>query len=116
MSNILDEIIAAKTKELVLQKDQVGHAELETRIAAQAPPLNLSGALMGGGVRLIAEVKKASPSRGLLRPEFDPVDLAQTYVDNGAAAVSETLPPSSSSDSDSCAGESPPPYSMSTSL
>ena len=88
MSNILDEIVAAKMKELVLQKDQVGQAELETRMAAQAPPLNLSGALMGGGVRLIAEVKKASPSRGLLRPEFDPVDLAQTYVDNGAAAVS----------------------------
>ena len=88
MSNILDEIVAAKMKELALQKDQVGQAELETRMAAQAPPLNLSGALMGGGVRLIAEVKKASPSRGLLRPEFDPVDLAQTYVDNGAAAVS----------------------------
>ena len=93
MPNILDEIVAAKTKELAVQKKQVTQRDLEIRTSAQAPPLNLSGALMGGGVRLIAEVKKASPSRGLLRPDFDPEWLAQTYVENGAAAVSVLTDP-----------------------
>ena len=93
MPNILDEIVAAKTKELASQKGNVGQHELETRISAQSPPLNLSGALMSGEVRLIAEVKKASPSRGLLCPDFDPVLLAKTYADNGAAAISVLTDP-----------------------
>ncbi|PKB63954.1 MAG: indole-3-glycerol phosphate synthase [SAR202 cluster bacterium Io17-Chloro-G2] len=93
MPNILDEIVAAKTKELVLQKSLLGQRELETRASVQPPPLNLSGALLSGEVRLIAEVKKASPSRGLLCPDFDPVRLAQTYADNGAAAISVLTDP-----------------------
>lgn len=91
--DILREIVAAKTGELARQKELVPLAELEGKIASQPPPLNLSGALLGGGMRLIAEVKKASPSRGLLRPDFDPVDLAKTYVDNGAAALSVLTDP-----------------------
>ena len=51
-------------------------------------PISLADALTGDGIRLIAEVKKASPSRGLLSPDFDSVRLADTYVANGAAAVS----------------------------
>ena len=93
MPDILDEIVTAKTKELALQKGKVGQHELETRISAQSPALNLSGALMSGEVRLIAEIKKASPSRGLLCPDFDPVRLAQTYADNGAAAISVLTDP-----------------------
>ena len=61
---------------------------LADKIASQPPAVSLSGALKAGGVRLIAEVKKASPSRGLLRPDFDPVDLARTYSSNGASAIS----------------------------
>jgi indole-3-glycerol phosphate synthase len=91
--NILKEIVAAKTGELARQKELVPLSQLEARIASQPPPLNLSGALLGGGLRLIAEVKKASPSKGLLRPDFDPVDLVRTYVDNGAAAVSVLTDP-----------------------
>ncbi len=88
MPNILDEIVAAKRQELVLRKETVPLDALQEAIAGQLRPFNLSGALLGGGVRLIAEVKKASPSRGLLCPDFDPVRLAAIYAGNGAAAIS----------------------------
>ena len=88
MPNILDEIVAAKTQELARQKLAVPLEALADKIASQPPALSLSNALKAGGVRLIAEIKKASPSRGLLRPDFDPVDLARTYSANGASAIS----------------------------
>ena len=88
MPSILDEIVAAKRGELADAKRAAPLADLARAAARLARPLNLSGALLGGGVRLIAEVKKASPSRGLLSPDFDPERLAATYVANGAAAVS----------------------------
>ena len=93
MPNILDDIVVAKREELERQKPDVPLEALERRIATQPKPLNLSGALLGDRVRLIAEVKKASPSRGLLCPDFDPVRLATTYVENGAAAVSVLTDP-----------------------
>ena len=88
MPNILDEIVAAKRGELARQKEMASLPVLEGQIAARPAPLSLADALRGGPVRLIAEVKKASPSRGLLCPDFDPVALARTYADNGAAAIS----------------------------
>ena len=88
MPSILDEIVAAKRIELAESKAERSLADLEAAAADQPRPLNLSGALLGGGVRLIAEVKKASPSRGLLRPNFDPVELAGAYAANGAAVIS----------------------------
>lgn len=88
MPNILDEIVAAKRQELALQKEQVPLAALREQIASQPVPLSLSEALSGGGIQLVAEVKKASPSRGLLCADFDPVELAGVYAANGAAAIS----------------------------
>lgn len=88
MPSILDEIVAAKRVELAESKLQISLADLEVAAGGQPRPLNLSGALLGGGVRLIAEVKKASPSRGLLAPDFDHLKLAETYARNGAAAIS----------------------------
>ena len=89
MATILDSIVAVKQDEVARRKVETPQAELERRIAATLPvPLNLSGALWGDDVRLIAEVKKASPSKGLLRADFDPEALAQSYEANGAAAVS----------------------------
>ena len=88
MPSILDKIVAAKRVELAEAKAVVSLAQLERAAAERPSPLSLADALRGGEIRLIAEVKKASPSRGLLSPDFDPVRLAHTYVANGAAAVS----------------------------
>ena len=85
---ILDKILDAKREELARHKRELPFAELEAQVKASPFPLNLSGALWGERVRLIAEVKKASPSKGLLAAEYDPAALAAQYVANGAAAVS----------------------------
>ena len=88
MPTILDQILESKRRELARHKRERSLSEMERHAKATALPLNLSGALMGPGVRLIAECKKASPSRGLLSPSYDPAALARTYADNGAAAIS----------------------------
>ena len=88
MATILDKIVEVKAREVERRKAEEPLEALKERIGSLPVPANLSGALMGDGLRLIAETKKASPSRGLLREEYDPVSLAQCYVDNGAAAVS----------------------------
>jgi len=93
MANILEDIVAAKRQEVEVQKEKVSLDALHKLMASQPKPLNLSGSLMGSGIRLIAEVKKASPSRGLLCPDFDPVRLASTYASNGAAAISVLTDP-----------------------
>ncbi|MBI2856002.1 MAG: indole-3-glycerol phosphate synthase TrpC [Chloroflexi bacterium] len=88
MATILDRIVAAKRIELERRQREEPLSTLEGRIRTLPVPLNLSGALMADGLRLIAEVKKASPSRGLLRMDYNPVALAAAYADSGAAAVS----------------------------
>jgi len=63
--------------------------ELQRRAAVAPPPRDFVAALRcAPGVALIGEVKRASPSKGLLRADFDPLDLAMTYAANGAAAIS----------------------------
>lgn len=91
MSNtgtILDEIIEAKRVALAHSKAAFSQAELEEQSKKTPFPLNLSGALWGDRVRVIAECKKASPSKGLLSPSYDPVAMALGYAENGAAAIS----------------------------
>ena len=88
MPSILDNIVAAKRVELAEAVRAVPLADVQRMASKRPSPLSLADALRGGEIRLIAEVKKASPSRGLLSPDFDPVRLAGTYVANGAAAVS----------------------------
>ena len=88
MADILKKIVEVKRKEVERLKVEVPITELERRIESQKSALSLSDVLSGDSVRIIAEVKKASPSKGLLREDFDPVDLATTYVENGAAAIS----------------------------
>ena len=93
MPTILDEIVAAKKTELASQKKAVPLELLLEQISAQPASINFADALRGDSIRLIAEVKKASPSRGLLCPDFDPVRLADAYTSNGAAAISVLTDP-----------------------
>ena len=88
--SILDEIVQHKRRELGQRRRDVPRGELERRSAARPAPRDFAGALTPkpGGVRLLAEVKKASPSRGVLAERFDPLALAETYARSGAAALS----------------------------
>ena len=93
MPTILDEIAAAKKTELADQKKAVPLERLLEQISGQPAPIDFASALRGDGIHLIAEVKKASPSRGLLCPDFDPVQLADAYSSHGAAAISVLTDP-----------------------
>ena len=86
--DILREIVAVKRRKVERLKTEAPVAELEDRIAERLTPLDFGAALRDDSVRVIAEVKKASPTKGLLRPDFDAGALAKVYVDNGAAAIS----------------------------
>ncbi len=85
---ILEQIMTDNLPELEARKRSVPMAELRQAASEQPPPLDFASALRGEHIRLIAEVKKASPSRGIIRPDFNPVEIAQTYAANGAAAIS----------------------------
>jgi indole-3-glycerol phosphate synthase len=86
---ILDRIVAGKPGEIAAARERVSEAELERRVAATPPARDFRAALeRGGEVQIIAEVKKASPSAGILRTPFDPVAIARTYEDHGAACIS----------------------------
>jgi indole-3-glycerol phosphate synthase len=89
MSTILDSIVAYKEREVALARAAVGEAELGRRVRSAPLVRDFRAALeRAPGVAVIAEVKKASPSAGLIRPDFDPVGIARAYEHNGAACVS----------------------------
>ena len=85
---ILDQIVADNRLELESRKRSTPLAELQRAALGQSPPLDFASALCGDRIQLIAEVKRASPSRGILRPNFNPVEIAQSYASNGASAIS----------------------------
>jgi indole-3-glycerol phosphate synthase len=89
MSDILDEIVASKRRELEAAQRAVPRSELEYRLETAPPIHDFRAALdVPGEVRVIAEVKKASPSAGRLRADFDAVALARIYEAHGAACIS----------------------------
>jgi indole-3-glycerol phosphate synthase len=90
MSTILERIVADKRDEVAARKRAAPRTELELRCAGLGPPRDFEAALRpdSGRVALIAEVKKASPSRGMLAADLDPVALAETYDRHGVHAIS----------------------------
>jgi indole-3-glycerol phosphate synthase len=86
---ILDKIVATKRDEIARAKERRSDAELRAAIADAPPPRDFFHVLAAeGSIKLIAEVKKASPSKGLIRADFHPVEIAKAYEANGATCIS----------------------------
>lgn len=89
MADILQRIVETKWREIAAAKSRVSEHELEAQIASSLPVRGFEQALrVPGTVRVIAEVKKASPSAGVIRADFDPVGIAHAYEQHGAACLS----------------------------
>jgi indole-3-glycerol phosphate synthase len=84
----LDKIVVEKLSELEQRQKTIPLSELEAAVREKPSPLDLAAAIKGDSLRLIAEVKRASPSKGVLNSELDPVRLARAYLQGGAAAIS----------------------------
>ncbi|MEX1096001.1 MAG: indole-3-glycerol phosphate synthase TrpC [Planctomycetales bacterium] len=89
MENVLDRIVARKRVEIA-EAQRLRPAEQLAKQLAAAPPIRDFAAALAEtpGIGLIAEVKKASPSAGVMREDFDPVAIARTYEAHGAACLS----------------------------
>lgn len=86
---ILDKIVAKKRQEVAAAKASRPEAELRAALR-DAPPIRdfFAPLAAAGPLKLIAEVKKASPSKGLIRADFQPVEIAKTYAEHGATCIS----------------------------
>jgi indole-3-glycerol phosphate synthase len=85
---ILDEILEHKAHEVEIRKQNVSMNQVGEAALLVAPPRNFRGALVRENVALIAEVKHASPSKGILIEDFNPEALGAIYASQGAAAIS----------------------------
>ena len=89
MTNILEKIVARKREEIAEAKSRRSAEELISRLAEAPPARDFVKALReAAGMGLIAEVKKASPSAGIIRADFDPIEIARTYAESGASCIS----------------------------
>lgn len=86
--NVLDRILEARRAEVDHRKRVLPEAALRYGVSAASPLRDFSAALQRATLNVIAELKPASPSRGVLRDPFDPVSLAQSFEAEGAAALS----------------------------
>jgi indole-3-glycerol phosphate synthase len=85
---ILDEIVADKSAELEATKRTMPFEKLVAMASERSKPVDVDSALRGPGVKIIAEIKKASPSKGIIRTQFNPFEIANIYADYGASAIS----------------------------
>ncbi len=89
MVDVLEKIKAYKLEDVAKRKKTAPLSEVEARAKAQSAPRGFCDALRSqSGLALIAEVKKASPSKGLIREDFEPATLAKAYAEGGAACLS----------------------------
>ena len=89
MPTILDQIVATKRAEIERSKASRPESELRARLTDAPWVRNFFTPLAAGGpIKLIAEVKKASPSAGVIRPDFNPLEIARTYAAHGATCIS----------------------------
>ncbi len=88
MTGILADIIAYKRAFVAEKKREIPLAEMKKRAADAARPKDFVGALVGDGVSMIAEIKNASPSKGMIRADMNPLEIARIYEENGAAGIS----------------------------
>lgn len=92
MSDILNKIIATKREEITAALALRPLAQVEAEAVAQPAPRDFVGAIRGkiasGQPAVIAEIKKASPSKGVIRPDFHPAEIARSYEQHGAACLS----------------------------
>lgn len=88
MSTVLSEIVSHKRTEIAAAKQQKPEKQLRQLVESAPPARDFLAALSAGRPGLIAEVKKASPSAGLIRADFDPVRIAQAYESAGAQCLS----------------------------
>ena len=91
--DILRKIVAHKIEEVAAAKAGQPLSEMKARLSdREDQPRGFERALRdaehSGWTAVIAEVKKGSPSKGVIRPDFDPLDIAMTYQDNGATCIS----------------------------
>ncbi|HIK45604.1 MAG TPA: indole-3-glycerol phosphate synthase TrpC [Leptolyngbyaceae cyanobacterium M65_K2018_010] len=89
-ANILEKIVWQKEVDVAQMRERLPLAELQRQVLNAPPPRDFLAALRQGKTTpaLIAEVKKASPSQGVIRADFDPVAIAQTYARHGATCLS----------------------------
>ncbi|MBO6586443.1 MAG: indole-3-glycerol phosphate synthase TrpC [Gracilimonas sp.] len=89
MSNILDQIVEKTAEDLAKRKKKVSFNDFNSFEGFEKESISFKGALRDNeSVSIISEVKKASPSKGIIRPDFDPVDIALRYEEGGASAIS----------------------------
>ncbi len=84
--NILQKIVGEKAKEVLAKKERIPLAELEKLPFPERR--DFRAALAKPGISIIAEIKRKSPSEGVIREDFDPIWIARIYAENGAAAIS----------------------------
>ncbi|CAA9401457.1 MAG: Indole-3-glycerol phosphate synthase [uncultured Pseudonocardia sp.] len=87
-ASVLDSIVAGVREDLAAREAQVDIAEIKRRAAAAPGPRDVLADLRAPGVGVIAEVKRASPSKGALAPIADPAELAVSYAEGGARVIS----------------------------